>query len=265
MFKTSSAVTPTSISPVGILALFVPAGRCRTLPVMLTTHSLRRRRPARTVPGQIRRIKHRLRAAFAVADVNEDEAAEVAAGMDPAGQRDGLPDVCRAQFVAMMRAFHVQKSNADYNGRLATGFRPCHAPSVVYAIAGVSGSFIRPTKLTPTPISVRRDRGFVRTRPCPPKKFAFFTRTRPWRADSTVVLPGHDRGWARNPLFSPGHSRGRPIRLSFHPDTAMAGQEIRFFHPHTAVAGREILFFHPDTAVAGGKNRRFRQKRPFSS
>jgi hypothetical protein len=54
-----------------------------------------------------------LRAAFAVADVNEDEAAEVAAGMDPAGQRDGLPDVCRAQFVAMMRAFHsvtVEKS-----------------------------------------------------------------------------------------------------------------------------------------------------------
>jgi hypothetical protein len=45
----------------------------------------------------------------------------------------------------------------------------------------------------------------------------------------------------------------------------MAGQEIRFFHPHTAVAGREILFFHPDTAVAGGKDRRFRQKRPFSS
>ena len=35
---------------------------------------------------QIRRVKHRLRAAFAVADVNEDEAAEVAAGMDPAGQ-----------------------------------------------------------------------------------------------------------------------------------------------------------------------------------
>jgi hypothetical protein len=45
----------------------------------------------------------------------------------------------------------------------------------------------------------------------------------------------------------------------------MAGQEIRFFHTHTAVAGREILFFCPDTAVAGGKDRRFRQKRPFSS
>jgi hypothetical protein len=48
-----------------------------------------------------------LRAAFAVADINEDEAAEVAAGMDPAGQRDRLPDVSRAQFVAMVRAFHL--------------------------------------------------------------------------------------------------------------------------------------------------------------
>jgi hypothetical protein len=27
--------------------------------------------------------------------------------MDPAGQRDRLPDVCRAQFIAMMCAFHV--------------------------------------------------------------------------------------------------------------------------------------------------------------
>jgi hypothetical protein len=28
--------------------------------------------------------------------------------MDPAGQGDHLPDVCRAQFIAMMRAFHVK-------------------------------------------------------------------------------------------------------------------------------------------------------------
>src|SRR5258706_14835511 len=57
---------------------------------------------------QVRGIKNRLRAAFAVADVNEDEAAKIAAGVNPAGERDGLPDVCRAQFVAMMRAFHVK-------------------------------------------------------------------------------------------------------------------------------------------------------------
>jgi hypothetical protein len=57
--------------------------------------------------GPIRRIEHGLGAAFAVADINEDEAAEIAPGMNPAGERDGLPDVSRAQFVAMMRAFHL--------------------------------------------------------------------------------------------------------------------------------------------------------------
>ena len=55
---------------------------------------------------QIRRIEHRLRAAFAVAHIDEDDAAEIAAGVDPAGQSDCLPDVCRAQFVAMMCSFH---------------------------------------------------------------------------------------------------------------------------------------------------------------
>jgi hypothetical protein len=47
-----------------------------------------------------------LRAAFAIADINEDKATEVAAGMDPAGKRCGLPDVRGAKFVAMMRSFH---------------------------------------------------------------------------------------------------------------------------------------------------------------
>ena len=61
-------------------------------------------------------IKHRLRAAFPVADINKNQAAEVAAGMDPAGQRDNLPDVCRAQFVAMVRAFHL---NAECGIRIA--------------------------------------------------------------------------------------------------------------------------------------------------
>jgi hypothetical protein len=55
-----------------------------------------------------------LRAAFAVADVNEDESAQVAAGVNPAGKRDGLPDVCRAQFVAMMRAFHLKNRQSEY-------------------------------------------------------------------------------------------------------------------------------------------------------
>ena len=58
--------------------------------------------------GQIGRVEDGLGAAFAVADINENQSAEVAAGVDPAGQGDDLPDVCRAQFVAMMCAFHVK-------------------------------------------------------------------------------------------------------------------------------------------------------------
>jgi hypothetical protein len=36
--------------------------------------------------------------------------------MDPAGQRDHLPDMSRSQFVAMVRAFHA---NADCGIRIA--------------------------------------------------------------------------------------------------------------------------------------------------
>jgi hypothetical protein len=49
-----------------------------------------------------------LRATFAIADVDEDQTAEIAAGVNPAGQSDNLPDVSRAKFVAMMRAFHLK-------------------------------------------------------------------------------------------------------------------------------------------------------------
>ena len=58
-------------------------------------------------PGQIGGIKDGLGAAFAVADVNEDQAAQVAAGMNPAGKDDGLPGVSGAQLVAMVGASHV--------------------------------------------------------------------------------------------------------------------------------------------------------------
>ena len=53
------------------------------------------------------------------------KSAQIAAGMDPTGQSDRLPDVRRAQFVAMMRAFHDQslarsgsaRVNADVGGK----------------------------------------------------------------------------------------------------------------------------------------------------
>jgi hypothetical protein len=33
--------------------------------------------------------------------------------MDPAGQSRGLPDICRAQFIAMMRSFHFKFAAAS--------------------------------------------------------------------------------------------------------------------------------------------------------
>ena len=108
MLRTSRAVAAISISPVAILGLSVPAGRARTLPVTVTTHSLRRAAArSKSSLGKVGGVKDGLGAAFAVADVNEDQAAQVAPGMDPAGEDDGLSDVCRAQLVAMMGAFHV--------------------------------------------------------------------------------------------------------------------------------------------------------------
>jgi hypothetical protein len=70
---------------------------------------------------EVRRIEHRLRASLAIADIDEDQAAQIAPGMDPARQGDRLPDMCRAQFVAMMRAFHeiIRQSERPYLPKIA--------------------------------------------------------------------------------------------------------------------------------------------------
>ena len=58
-------------------------------------------------PGEVGGIKNSLCAAFPVADIDKDNSPQIAAGMDPAGEADRLPEVLRAQFVAMMRTFHL--------------------------------------------------------------------------------------------------------------------------------------------------------------
>ena len=58
------------------------------MPVVMTAGGL-----VEQLACQIGRIKDGLRAAFAVADVYEDDAAQIAPGMDPAAEGDGLPDV----------------------------------------------------------------------------------------------------------------------------------------------------------------------------
>ena len=92
----------------GILGLFVPSGRCADLAGDADdAFAAQRGGLLEQFLGQVRRVEDGLGAPFAVAHVDEDQPAEVAAGMDPAGQGDGLADVRRAQFVAMMRSFHV--------------------------------------------------------------------------------------------------------------------------------------------------------------
>jgi poly-gamma-glutamate capsule biosynthesis protein CapA/YwtB (metallophosphatase superfamily) len=44
--------------------------------------------------------------AFAVAKIDEDDAAVVTAGIDPAGEGDGLADVAFAKLIAEVRAVH---------------------------------------------------------------------------------------------------------------------------------------------------------------
>ena len=59
---------------------------------------------------QVAGVKHRLRAAFAIADVDEKHPAQVAVGMHPTVEGDGLADVFVSYFVAVMRALHWLKS-----------------------------------------------------------------------------------------------------------------------------------------------------------
>ncbi len=103
-----------------IFGLFVPGGRCADFARNADdAFAAQRCRALEKFLGQIRRVKNRLRAAFAVANINKDQAAQVAPGMDPAGKRDRLPDVRRAQFVAMMRAFHLVVCRYEANGQNA--------------------------------------------------------------------------------------------------------------------------------------------------
>ena len=71
--------------------------------------------------GQIGRVEDGLGAAFAVADVNKYEAAEVAAGMNPAGKDDGLPGVFGSQLVAVMGAGHECGMMGDGKWRCDAG------------------------------------------------------------------------------------------------------------------------------------------------
>ena len=92
--STSSDSTMISISPVGSVGLTRPSGRARTCPVTEITHSPRELLRS---SWALRRPRGRRRAgeAVAVAQVDEDQAAVVAAAGDPAAERDLAAPACR--------------------------------------------------------------------------------------------------------------------------------------------------------------------------
>ena len=54
--------------------------------------------------GVLRGVDKQLGDAFAVAEVDEDQPAQIAAGIDPAAEADRLTDLGCAQLIAVMRA-----------------------------------------------------------------------------------------------------------------------------------------------------------------
>ena len=92
----------------------VPAGRSRTLPVTAMQNSLRSFSAVAKVSA--RSGSHDdLHQAFAVAQVDEDDAAVVAATVDPAGHGDGLVEVAAVDEAAVVGALHVS-SPAGWEG-----------------------------------------------------------------------------------------------------------------------------------------------------
>ncbi len=99
----------TSISPVGMLGFSSPAARRRTLPLTATTNSGRAASAlAMRVAGELL-IEHDLGDAGAVAEVEEDEVAVVAAAVDPAHEDDVFAGLFGAEISAHVGAGEVAK------------------------------------------------------------------------------------------------------------------------------------------------------------
>ena len=87
-----------------MLGLTRPAPRWRTLPVTATTYSGRAASALAWASGGDLLVEDDLGDAGAVAQVEEDEVAVVAAAVDPAHEGDGLAGVGCAEFAAGVRA-----------------------------------------------------------------------------------------------------------------------------------------------------------------
>ncbi len=103
-FRISISCASTSISPETRFGLAVPSGRGRTTP----GHADHELVAQRLGGGERRRavgVADDLHEALAVAQVDEDDAAVVAAAVDPAHQRDGLVQMAAVDAAAVVGAF----------------------------------------------------------------------------------------------------------------------------------------------------------------
>ena len=93
------------MAPVLSLGFSLPGRRGATVPLTPMTYSLRSSWARRLELGAGLGLEDDLGDAVAVAEVDEDQAAEVAPGVHPAVQDDGLSHVVDRQFTAGMRSF----------------------------------------------------------------------------------------------------------------------------------------------------------------
>ena len=106
-FRIQILSTTTSTSPVAMLGLMVSAVRSATMPSTAITYSARTSSALAVHGGVDVLVEDDLGDAVAVAQVDEDHAAQIAAAMHPAHQKDGLAGVGGAQLAAGVRAAQV--------------------------------------------------------------------------------------------------------------------------------------------------------------
>ena len=108
-FRMRSSSATTSTSPVGMFLLMVFASRSLTVPMTATTYSLRSCSAFSWTSASVSVIEHDLGDAGAVAQVDEDEVAEIAAAVHPSHENGFFARVGCAQCAAGMSSPQVAK------------------------------------------------------------------------------------------------------------------------------------------------------------
>jgi hypothetical protein len=66
--------------------------------------------------GHVRGVKDGLGAAFSIADIEKEDTAEVASGMDPAFEANHLSGMAGSEFITMMGSLHAKDGNLERQG-----------------------------------------------------------------------------------------------------------------------------------------------------